>query len=101
MLDEGQTTLKVARGDSFTLSVKVRQGDRIPEATQATYLFADGDSAGEPLRAMEGGEFRGEDRLGQSAVSFHGGRRRRPVIDPRRAGGGGATADLKSLLRSG
>ncbi len=59
VLDEGQTTLKVARGDSFTLAVKVRQGDKIPEAAEATYQFADGDSAGEPLRAMEGGEFRG------------------------------------------
>ena len=60
VLDEGQTTLKVARGDSFTLSVKVRPGDRIPESAEATYQFADGESAVEPLRAMEGGEFRGE-----------------------------------------
>ena len=37
MLDEGQTTLKVARGDSFTLSVKVRPGDKIPESARATY----------------------------------------------------------------
>jgi hypothetical protein len=59
LLDEGQTTLKVARGDSFTLSVKVRPGDRIPESARVTYEFADGDSASEPLRVVEGGEFRG------------------------------------------
>ncbi len=59
VLDEGQTTLKVARGDSFTLSVKVRPGDKVPESAQATYHFADGEEAGEPLRSLEGGEFRG------------------------------------------
>ena len=59
VLDEGQTTLKVARGDSFTLSVKVRPGDKVPESAQATYHFADGDQAGEPLRSVEGGEFKG------------------------------------------
>jgi hypothetical protein len=59
ILDEGLTTLKVARGDSFTLAVKVRPGDKIPESAEATYLFADGENAGEPLRSIEGGEFRG------------------------------------------
>ncbi len=59
VLDAGQTTLKVARGDSFTLAVKVRAGDKVPESAVATYQFADGDSAKETLRAMEGGEFRG------------------------------------------
>ncbi len=59
LLDLDQTTLKVARGDSFTLSVKVRPGDKIPESAQAKYEFADGDLAGEPLRPVEGGEFRG------------------------------------------
>ncbi len=69
VLDQGQTTLKVARGDSFTLAVKVLQGDKIPEAAEATYQFADGDSAGEPLRAMEGGEFRG--RIESVNQPFH------------------------------
>jgi hypothetical protein len=59
VLDEGQTTLKVARGDSFTLSVKVRRGDKVPESARATYHFADGETTGEPLRTIEGGEFRG------------------------------------------
>jgi hypothetical protein len=59
VLDTGQTTLKVARGDSFTLSVKVRLGDRIPDSAQVTYRFADGEESGEPLRSVEGGEFRG------------------------------------------
>ena len=59
LLDLSETTLKVARGDSFTLSVKVRPGDRIPESALATYSFSDGDSSGEPLRSAEGGEFRG------------------------------------------
>ena len=35
------------------------RGDKIPESAEATYLFADGETAGEPLRSMEGGEFRG------------------------------------------
>ena len=59
VLDEGQTTLKVARGDSFTLSVKVRPGDKIPDRAKAIYRFADGEEAGEALRSLEGGEFRG------------------------------------------
>ena len=59
MLDEGRTTLRVARGDSFTLSVKVRPGDRVPETARATYHFADGEQASEPLRSAEGGEFKG------------------------------------------
>jgi hypothetical protein len=53
------TTLKIARGDSFTLSVQVRPGDRIPESAYVTYNFADGEEVVEPLRATEGGEFHG------------------------------------------
>ncbi len=34
-------------------------GDKIPESARATYHFADGEEASEPLRSMEGGEFRG------------------------------------------
>src|SRR5262249_27537391 len=53
------TTLKVARGDSFTLAVRVRPGDRVPDSSRATYRFADGAEVVEPLRSLEGGEFRG------------------------------------------
>jgi hypothetical protein len=59
VLDERQTTLKVARGDSFTLAVKVRPGDKVPELARATYRFADGEVSAEPLRLVDGGEFRG------------------------------------------
>ena len=60
LLDESETTLKVARGDSFTLSVKVRPGDKIPESAQATYSFRRRRFA-RPSRcgSVEGGEFRG------------------------------------------
>ena len=59
MSDNG-TTLKIARGDSFTLSVQVRPGDRIPESARVTYSYADGEEVvTEPLRATEGGEFHG------------------------------------------
>ncbi len=68
-LDLGETTLKVARGDSFVLSVRVRPGDRIPESAQATYHFADGEQAGEPLRSVDGGEFRG--RIESVNQPFH------------------------------
>ena len=55
VLDEANTTLKLARGDSFTLSVKVRPGDRVPESANATYRFADGAEIVDPLRTLEGG----------------------------------------------
>ena len=58
-LNEAGTTLKLARGDSFTVSVKVRSGDRIPETARVTYSFTDGEQITEPLRATEGGEFHG------------------------------------------
>ena len=48
---------------------KVRPGDKIPESAQATYQFADGDRAGEPLRSVEGGEFRG--RIESVNQPFH------------------------------
>ncbi len=69
VLDETNTTLKLARGDSFTLSVKVRPGDRIPEAANATYRFADGAEIVDPLRTLEGGEFRG--RIESVNQPFH------------------------------
>ena len=58
-LSDAGTTLKIARGDSFTLSVQVRPGDRIPDSARVTYRFADGEEDAEPLRAMAGGEFHG------------------------------------------
>ena len=69
VLDEANTTLKLARGDSFTLSVKVRPGDRIPEAANATYRFADGAEVVDPLRTLEGGEFHG--RIESVNQPFH------------------------------
>jgi hypothetical protein len=69
LLEVEGTTLKVARGDSFTLSVKVRPGDKIPDSAQATYNFADGDSSSEPLRTAEGGEFHG--RIEAVTQPFH------------------------------
>ncbi len=69
VLDSAHTTLKVARGDAFTLAVKVAPGDRIPSAAKASYRFADGEEAGEALRFVEGGEFRG--RLESVNQPFH------------------------------
>ena len=69
VLDDANTTLKLARGDFFTLSVKVRPGDKIPEAANATYRFADGAETIEPLRTLEGGEFRG--RIESVNQPFH------------------------------
>ena len=54
VLDASQTSLKVARGDSFTLAVKVRPGDRVPESATATYHFADGEESSEPLASRGG-----------------------------------------------
>ena len=58
-LDEKGTTLKIARGDVFSLAVVSRPGDRVPDVVRATYRFADGEIVVEPLRVLEGGEFRG------------------------------------------
>ncbi len=69
ILDDRETMRTVARGDSFTLSVHVRPGDKIPESARATYRFADGEEAGEPLRSIAGGEFRG--RIESVNQPFH------------------------------
>ncbi len=69
VLDDANTTLKIARGDSFTLAVKVRRGDKVPDSAQATYRFADGGETVEPLRTLEGGEFRG--RIESVNQPFH------------------------------
>ena len=59
VLDERETMLKVALAIPLHWVSRVRPGDRIPESARATYHFADGEEASEPLRSMEGGEFRG------------------------------------------
>ncbi len=69
VLDEANTRLKVARGDYFTLAVKVRAGDKIPESANATYRFSDGAEMVEPLRPVEGGEFHG--RIESVNQTFH------------------------------
>ncbi|MFO0891050.1 MAG: DUF4175 family protein [Isosphaeraceae bacterium] len=58
-LDAAGTTLKIARGDPFALTVRVQPGDRVPETAYVTYQFADGEELVEPLRSSPGGEFRG------------------------------------------
>ncbi len=69
-LDEGQTTLKVARGDSFTL---VREGapgrSRFQNSPGRHIEFADGETTTEPLRSVAGGEFRG--RIDSVTQPFH------------------------------
>ena len=74
-LSDAGTTLKIARGDSFTLSVKVRPGDRIPESARVTYASPTARKITEPLRPAEGGEFRGRIETVNSAVSVLGRRR--------------------------
>jgi hypothetical protein len=69
LLDLPQTTLTVARGDPFSLTVKVRRGDKIPDSATVTYEFADGAESAEPLRSVEGGEFLG--RLESVNQPFH------------------------------
>ncbi len=59
ILDEQNTTLKIARGDVFGLTVKVRPGDKVPESAKAVYHFEDGTESVESLRTLDGGEFRG------------------------------------------
>jgi hypothetical protein len=55
----GETPLKVARGDPFTLAVAIGAGERMPGTARATYRFEDGETETESLRAVEGGVFRG------------------------------------------
>ena len=97
VLDEANTTLKVARGDSFTLSVKVRPGDKVPEAAKATYRFADGAETVEPLRTLEGGEFRGRIESVNQPFQFTVTAGDDSHVDPRRGGPGRPAAGLKSL----
>ncbi len=59
---------KVALGEPWSLVVKVEEGYKIPSSAVAEFTFADGEKALEPLRVVEGGEFRG--RLESVTQSF-------------------------------
>src|SRR5262249_36755494 len=58
LLDK-ETPTKVARGDPFTLAVRVGEDERMPTSARATYRFDGGGVVPEPLRAVDGGIFRG------------------------------------------
>ncbi len=58
LLDK-ETPRKVARGESFSLAVAIGRGERVPPVARVTYRFADGEVVTEPLRSVEGGQFRG------------------------------------------
>ena len=91
-LSETGTTLKIARGDSFTLSVQVRPGDRIPDSARVTYRFADGEEDSEPLRATKGGEFHGRLETVTQPFRFSVAAGDDVELDPRRRGQGRASA---------
>ena len=59
---------KVAIGEPWSLVVKVDEGYTIPTTAVAEFTFADGEKAEEPLRVVDGGEFRG--RLETVSQSF-------------------------------
>lgn len=59
---------KVAIGEPWSLVVKVEEGYSIPATAVAEFTFADGEKAEEPLRVLDGGEFRG--RLETVSQSF-------------------------------
>ena len=63
-----EATPKVALGEPWSLVVKVEDGYTIPSSAVAEFTFADGEKAEEPLRVVEGGEFRG--RLESVTQSF-------------------------------
>ncbi|SIO67299.1 protein of unknown function [Singulisphaera sp. GP187] len=54
-----ETPGKVARGEPFTLGVSIAKGETVPASARATYRFSNGEVVTEPLRAVEGGIFRG------------------------------------------
>lgn len=58
-LDAGATTLKLARGDAFSLVVRAAEGSRVPPTARVAYRFDDGEVVSETLSTVEGGEFRG------------------------------------------
>ncbi len=59
VLDSSNSTLKIARGDVFNLTVKVKPGDTVPELARAVYRFEDGTESAEVLRMESGGVFHG------------------------------------------
>ena len=63
-----EVTPKVALGEPWSLIVKVEDGFTIPSSAVAEFTFADGEKAEEPLRVVDGGEFRG--RLESVTQSF-------------------------------
>lgn len=63
-----EATPKVALGEPWSLVVKVEDGYTIPSSAVAEFTFADGEKAEEPLRVVDGGEFRG--RLESVTQSF-------------------------------
>ena len=69
-LIDGETTRKVARGESFTLAVAVKKGERAPASARATYRFEDGETISEPLRSEEGGGFRGRIEVVERSFTF-------------------------------
>jgi hypothetical protein len=56
---ERETPRIVARGEPFTLGVRVGKGEAVPGSARATYRFSNGEVVTEPLRTVEGGVFRG------------------------------------------
>lgn len=65
-----ETPRKIARGEPFALAVAVAQGDRIPSSARAAYRFDDGETLVEPLRAVEGGVFRGRIETVERSFKF-------------------------------
>lgn len=59
---------KVAIGEPWSLVVKVQEGFKVPDSAVAEFTFEDGEKAEEPLRIVEGGEFRG--RIESVSQSF-------------------------------
>lgn len=68
LLDWVDAPPKVATGEPWSLVVKVKEGYTIPPSAVAEFTFADGEKAEEPLRVVDGGEFRG--RLESVSQSF-------------------------------
>ena len=63
-------------------------GDRIPDSAGVTYRFADGERSTEPLRAIEGGEFRGRIETVNQPFKFSVAGGDDTQLDPRRRGQG-------------
>ncbi|MBI1324315.1 DUF4175 family protein [bacterium] len=68
VLEWVEATPKVAVGEPWSLVVKVAEGYKVPASAMAEFRFVDGETASEPLRILENGEFRG--RLESVTQSF-------------------------------